>query len=234
MALFIKYWTSLSDSLLCLESPKFSMEWPTSSFQPSREDTHPDSLSVNSFLFPYSPAVPGSYPVSSIPATYPDWLSTCNAGFPLRIEPRGWTVNPTDVSGGSDISLQGDVAQAYSACDEIPAGTFAVMDASSGQPETLASAQADSALATPNNVASHQRDKAPESARSPPVFECKWEGCQSSTRFSSEGDLVRHLKSIHISPDAYSCLHCGELNMQPGRTHAALWQRPKSLTQFCN
>ncbi|KAL4878098.1 hypothetical protein BJY04DRAFT_221454 [Aspergillus karnatakaensis] len=37
------------------------------------------------------------------------------------------------------------------------------------------------------------------------VFRCKWEGCQSSTSFRREPDLIRHLKSIHIRPDAYAC-----------------------------
>ncbi|KAL2801976.1 hypothetical protein BJX63DRAFT_416095 [Aspergillus granulosus] len=34
---------------------------------------------------------------------------------------------------------------------------------------------------------------------------CMWEGCNSSTSFQREGDLIRHLKTIHISPDAYPC-----------------------------
>ncbi|KAL2867378.1 uncharacterized protein BJX67DRAFT_84895 [Aspergillus lucknowensis] len=38
-----------------------------------------------------------------------------------------------------------------------------------------------------------------------PVFQCKWEGCTSSTLFHREGDLMRHLKTIHISPDAFPC-----------------------------
>ncbi|KAL5333321.1 hypothetical protein BJX70DRAFT_71592 [Aspergillus crustosus] len=39
-----------------------------------------------------------------------------------------------------------------------------------------------------------------------PVFQCKWSGCQSSTIFRREVDIVRHLRSIHLSPDAHHCL----------------------------
>jgi hypothetical protein len=35
--------------------------------------------------------------------------------------------------------------------------------------------------------------------------QCKWEDCGSSTIFQREGDLIRHLKTIHISPNAYPC-----------------------------
>jgi hypothetical protein len=37
----------------------------------------------------------------------------------------------------------------------------------------------------------------------PAYFRCKWEGCRSSTNFRREGDLIRHLRTIHISPNAY-------------------------------
>ncbi|KAL4904743.1 hypothetical protein BDW74DRAFT_154507 [Aspergillus multicolor] len=39
-----------------------------------------------------------------------------------------------------------------------------------------------------------------------PVFQCKWEGCLTLNPFRREGDLIRHLKTIHISPARYPCL----------------------------
>jgi hypothetical protein len=35
--------------------------------------------------------------------------------------------------------------------------------------------------------------------------QCQWKNCSSSTIFQREGDLVRHLKTIHISPNAFPC-----------------------------
>ncbi|KAL5042382.1 hypothetical protein BDW71DRAFT_211229 [Aspergillus fruticulosus] len=42
-------------------------------------------------------------------------------------------------------------------------------------------------------------------------FQCKWQGCDSSHRFKRENDLIRHIRTIHISPDAWPCLmnNCG-------------------------
>ncbi|RDW68828.1 uncharacterized protein DSM5745_08588 [Aspergillus mulundensis] len=37
------------------------------------------------------------------------------------------------------------------------------------------------------------------------VFRCKWQGCDGSHYFKREGDLVRHLRTIHISPGSYPC-----------------------------
>lgn len=44
-----------------------------------------------------------------------------------------------------------------------------------------------------------------ECASSSPSFRCKWEGCTSTRHFSRVGDLIRHIKSIHITPKAYPC-----------------------------
>ncbi|KAL5366269.1 hypothetical protein BJX96DRAFT_160657 [Aspergillus floccosus] len=188
------------------------MEWSSSSLPPPQEDTHTDSFSIDSFLCPQSPAVPGSQPVSSILPNRPYWDFTSVAGFPRTIEPHAWTVNPTGLSGGRNIPPQGGVAltaQPPSAHDDIPAESPDELYApSSGQPRPDrmgANANTHSAWVAPNSAMSHQQYKAPESIHSPPIFECKWRGCRSATRFSSEGDLVRHLKSIHISPEAYSC-----------------------------
>ncbi|KAL3440149.1 hypothetical protein BJX65DRAFT_291024 [Aspergillus insuetus] len=39
-------------------------------------------------------------------------------------------------------------------------------------------------------------------------FQCKWAGCRSSRNFRREGDLIRHLRTIHISPTAFVCPDC--------------------------
>ncbi|KAL2867380.1 acyl carrier protein [Aspergillus lucknowensis] len=33
------------------------------------------------------------------------------------------------------------------------------------------------------------------------VLQCKWEGCDSSVTFSGEATLMRHLKTVHVSPE---------------------------------
>lgn len=50
-----------------------------------------------------------------------------------------------------------------------------------------------------------------DSTHQPPVFQCKWLGCRSSASFRRETELIRHLKTIHIAPNAYPCLepNCG-------------------------
>ncbi|KAL4871504.1 hypothetical protein BDV12DRAFT_194269 [Aspergillus spectabilis] len=68
-----------------------------------------------------------------------------------------------------------------------------------------------------NDVASLQHtqiDIAYQTARLPrtPVLQCKWQGCDSSHQFKREGDLIRHIRTIHISPGFYLCLvnNCGK------------------------
>ncbi|KAL3481546.1 hypothetical protein BJX99DRAFT_148701 [Aspergillus californicus] len=46
-----------------------------------------------------------------------------------------------------------------------------------------------------------------------PVYQCKWLGCRSTTSFRREIDLMRHLKTVHVSPKAYPCT---ELNCPMG------------------
>ncbi|KAL2785419.1 hypothetical protein BJX66DRAFT_60461 [Aspergillus keveii] len=43
------------------------------------------------------------------------------------------------------------------------------------------------------------------------TFQCKWLGCRSVTIFCRESELIRHLKTVHISPKAYPCTEpmCG-------------------------
>ncbi|KAL2843460.1 hypothetical protein BJX68DRAFT_155602 [Aspergillus pseudodeflectus] len=43
------------------------------------------------------------------------------------------------------------------------------------------------------------------------TFQCRWIGCRSVTIFCRESELMRHLKTVHISPKAYPCTQpqCG-------------------------
>jgi hypothetical protein len=50
----------------------------------------------------------------------------------------------------------------------------------------------------------------------PRVFKCQWKGCLSLNDFRREADLLRHLKTIHISPAGYPCL-LGNCNKVFGR-----------------
>ncbi|KAL4745641.1 hypothetical protein BDW72DRAFT_198436 [Aspergillus terricola var. indicus] len=45
-----------------------------------------------------------------------------------------------------------------------------------------------------------------------PVYRCRWQGCPGQTNFRRKADLLRHLKTIHIEPEAYPCLspNCGQ------------------------
>ncbi|GKZ95336.1 hypothetical protein AnigIFM59636_009075 [Aspergillus niger] len=197
------------------------MEWPTSSFPTPQEDTtHPDRLPIGQLLLPRSSAVSGSQLVSSVLANSPyGAFTSVAAGLPRSIEPHVWTINPTEgLSSDRNIPPQGGVAQtaqAPFAYREIPAESLDLLYAStsSGQPRrhwTDTKADTNPTWVAPNSATSRRQHPAPESDHSPPTFECNWLGCSSSTRFSTVGDLVRHLKSIHISPDAYSCPVCGK------------------------
>ncbi|RAO69341.1 uncharacterized protein BHQ10_005353 [Talaromyces amestolkiae] len=41
--------------------------------------------------------------------------------------------------------------------------------------------------------------------RPAPTFECKWEGCNYPGTFKREHELIRHLRTIHITPLAHHC-----------------------------
>ncbi|CEN60316.1 hypothetical protein ASPCAL02757 [Aspergillus calidoustus] len=41
------------------------------------------------------------------------------------------------------------------------------------------------------------------------VYQCRWEGCHPPRYFAREGDLWRHIRSIHVSPRAHACRGCG-------------------------
>ncbi|PYH66339.1 C2H2-type zinc finger protein [Aspergillus vadensis CBS 113365] len=210
------------------------MEWPTGFSLGLQEDTtsttagtHPDRLPISQYLFHQSSAAPVSQPDSSIFANHAYGAFTSITGPPRSIEPRVGTVNPAGgPSRDRNIPPQGGVAQtaqASFAYEEIPA-LYASTRITGGQPLRLpvdwtdSNADTNPTWVAPNSAMSHQPHpapgsripRAPSNTHSPPIFECKWRGCSSSTRFSTEGDLVRHLKSIHISPDAYSCSVCGK------------------------
>lgn len=50
------------------------------------------------------------------------------------------------------------------------------------------------------DLAMVQRNQPPDS-----VLKCEWKGCKSKRSFGRRAELERHVKSIHISPDAYQC-----------------------------
>lgn len=64
-------------------------------------------------------------------------------------------------------------------------------------------------------VSKPERD--PDTATRPPAtlrFSklCKWEGCKYADPFSRAADLLRHVKTVHISPGSYTCSEprCGK------------------------
>ncbi|KAL2783402.1 hypothetical protein BJX66DRAFT_318566 [Aspergillus keveii] len=48
-----------------------------------------------------------------------------------------------------------------------------------------------------------------ESPHTERTLRCGWRGCRSPTVFRRESDLIRHLKTVHISPKAYPCTKPG-------------------------
>jgi hypothetical protein len=54
----------------------------------------------------------------------------------------------------------------------------------------------------PNHYAA---PRTPQLNHHPTSFQCKWQGCRSSRHFRREADLIRHIRTIHISPYAHPC-----------------------------
>ncbi|KAF9885543.1 hypothetical protein FE257_012749 [Aspergillus nanangensis] len=49
----------------------------------------------------------------------------------------------------------------------------------------------------------------PMDASEPSSFVCRWEGCCYTGAFRRKADLLRHLETIHISPQSFACLARG-------------------------
>ncbi|CEL11191.1 hypothetical protein ASPCAL14294 [Aspergillus calidoustus] len=45
----------------------------------------------------------------------------------------------------------------------------------------------------------------PPSPEKQSAFICKWENCTSTHVFRREIDLIRHIKTIHVAPQAFLC-----------------------------
>ncbi|BCS18262.1 C2H2-type zinc finger protein [Aspergillus puulaauensis] len=52
---------------------------------------------------------------------------------------------------------------------------------------------------------SHSSNSTPSSSR---LYKCEWRDCHTPGHFHRELDLVRHLRTVHISPDKYPCDGC--------------------------
>ncbi|KAL3470116.1 hypothetical protein BJX99DRAFT_240108 [Aspergillus californicus] len=68
----------------------------------------------------------------------------------------------------------------------------------------------------------------------PLLYQCRWQGCRSTTLFRREHDLLRHLKSIHIRPDAYVCDIGGCRQTFGRRDHLLQHRRRRHLTSLQN
>ncbi|OJJ43583.1 hypothetical protein ASPZODRAFT_28239 [Penicilliopsis zonata CBS 506.65] len=66
---------------------------------------------------------------------------------------------------------------------------------------------------SPCNATNHQGQPSSQVPRQPAVFRCKWEGCRYSGSFNRIGDLLRHVRNIHVCPRSYPCpvQSCGEI-----------------------
>ncbi|OJJ01299.1 hypothetical protein ASPVEDRAFT_82824 [Aspergillus versicolor CBS 583.65] len=42
------------------------------------------------------------------------------------------------------------------------------------------------------------------------LYKCEWRDCHTPGQFHRELDLVRHIRTVHISPDKYRCDSCGK------------------------
>lgn len=43
-----------------------------------------------------------------------------------------------------------------------------------------------------------------------PSKKCEWKGCTFPRPFRREAELIRHIKTVHVSRDAYKCPICGK------------------------
>lgn len=41
-------------------------------------------------------------------------------------------------------------------------------------------------------------------------YSCGWQGCSYEGHFKSEATLMRHISSIHVSPNKFKCEYCGK------------------------
>ncbi|KAL2834094.1 hypothetical protein BJY01DRAFT_253201 [Aspergillus pseudoustus] len=70
-------------------------------------------------------------------------------------------------------------------------------------------------LNPPNNTAIYQTPQTMNAGQLSPYrssaptpvtsFYCKWEGCQCPIAFKRLPDIIRHIREIHLVPDAYRC-----------------------------
>ncbi|KAI9368788.1 hypothetical protein BJX61DRAFT_536966 [Aspergillus egyptiacus] len=70
--------------------------------------------------------------------------------------------------------------------------------------------------------------RTPSSSR---LYKCEWRDCHTPGRFKRELDLVRHLRTVHISPDRY---RCGDCDRAFGRKDQLNGHRTKHHESVCH
>ncbi|KAF9885311.1 hypothetical protein FE257_013028 [Aspergillus nanangensis] len=191
------------------------MEWPINSSQ-RRRDQLQGSLSTDPFSFPIP--TPGSTQgIASISTEPTISHSSPNHGFPNDANINTWAPTSSGLNhslAAMDAHLQNhsqgpchpDLRD--SACvqpsildDFLHPRTFPFHNLMNIDGNTNVNT---SSIASGRDVARQQPVE--PSLGSAPNLQCKWQGCRSSTRFNRVNDLIRHIKTIHISPSAYPCL----------------------------
>ncbi|KAL2843462.1 hypothetical protein BJX68DRAFT_270192 [Aspergillus pseudodeflectus] len=65
-------------------------------------------------------------------------------------------------------------------------------------------------IASPSLTAIHSPTPSSPATQTPfTPKRCGWVGCESDTLFTTESGLMRHLRTIHVSPEAYPCVEVG-------------------------
>ncbi|KAL4928146.1 uncharacterized protein BDV17DRAFT_264895 [Aspergillus undulatus] len=183
------------------------MDYSVSSHKPANEHAHigqddgliivqdesdPDPLLLSSF----STLPMGIY--SPLPSECPGGLSPCSL-------PEISSYSTSTASSSRRPSIQ----ESLSFCsDRRGSAQFEPQDWFSFSTSDTLQERAESGAVLTNGRVSCQRSNS-ATVHTPnsntPLFRCRWEGCQSSTLFRRETDLLRHIKTIHISPEAYPC-----------------------------
>ncbi|CEL08202.1 hypothetical protein ASPCAL11353 [Aspergillus calidoustus] len=188
--------------------------------------------SENTFILPDFPVSldfqPDRNAVNLLPTPYPEsplnGLDPMDVAFPPRIN-LGSVGQPAEVGPihrpSSSLSHLGNpiiVRHPYAREPPTWNATFAPLDRqvqaderSTSRATGYMSEVVDQSMhSTPSERPSIFRAPAP--LQIPDSFRCKWAGCRSSRQFHRVGDLIRHLRTIHISPTAFTCpeTDCGK------------------------
>ncbi|KAJ0416234.1 hypothetical protein BJY00DRAFT_317119 [Aspergillus carlsbadensis] len=109
-------------------------------------------------------------------------------------------------SAPDNAAVQGHIASTYPSTAFVPSRTGDTVSGNAIAPPSMVVTRLNALTSAQLCHYCHARDTLGTTNESNASrFQCKWQGCANKPSFLREGDLIRHLKTIHISPDAYRC-----------------------------